>query len=138
MREILFNYQRGCTAVGAQRVRLLEMALATAIAQAVQVPNGEPLDGDRTFTALVMTNAMDVVSIVNEHTIIATDRVMANVRAMWVGRYLAVNDIGYPEQLVSYYKNIQTGDPVVAAGHDYWAKEFLQAVKSEFKKSIIS
>lgn len=135
MNEILTSYLQNCNAVGAARVLLLEAAVSAGIAYSIPVPIGTAGEDTSYYATLVMAHALDVISKVNERVVINTDRTLSNAKKLWIGRYEAVNSSNIPQTLFNYYDEVKKGDPVVAAGYNYWAKEFTIAVKAVAEQS---
>lgn len=130
MFEVIHNYRKNCLLQGPQRVKLLQKVVAAAAAYSSPCPVGSMSDVNGFYMELCRHNAIRIVSAVNEHILVNTDEVMADVELLWKGRFELINSPQGCTAFTKFHESMSTYGEEVASHYEYWVEHFLASSNS--------
>ena len=130
MFEIIHNYRKDCLLQGPQRVKLLQKVVAAAAAYSSPCPVGSMSDINGFYTEMCRFNAIKIISAVNEHILINTDEVLADVELLWKGRFEMINSPQGCKAFEKFHNGLSSYGEEVTTSYEYWVERFLSSSNS--------
>lgn len=119
--EFLNSFQHDSLLQGVERVTLLQKVVAGSIAYAAPCYVGMPGEMGTYYRNGVLTPAVQIITAINERFIINTDAVLEDVKAVWEGRYEALNLPKYSPKIDTFHKSLVLGNTDLSNKYDYWS-----------------
>lgn len=126
-------YTEQCNYNGGERIHLLQKAIASAVAYSAPMFVGEPGEVDQYYRNGVVEGAIKFISEFNESFILNTDLVLADVRLLWEGRYMTLNDYTYVDSFEKFHRSLCVPSDITTT-HEYWTGKLMQVVAPYFKQ----
>lgn len=82
------------------------------------------------YMELCRMNAIKIVSEVNEHILMNTDEVLADVELIWKGRFELINSPQGCKAFEKFHGSMSQYGEEVASHYEYWVEQFLASSKS--------
>lgn len=123
-----------CPIKGPDRSLALSKLVAGAVAYNVRCPEDVPENATLYYRKHAQIAAMRIISAVNERVPFNTDQCMADVRLLYIGRYMQVN---YPKRDCSvkeFHDSLDVAGANVNSTYCNWIDKFISAVKEELRK----
>ncbi len=134
MFEVIHNYQKNAVMIGPLRNKVLQKVIAAAAAYSSPCPVGSMSDINGFFNELCRHNAYAIISSVNEHILINTDEVLADVEALWKGRYELINSPLQSVQITKFHDGMTSYGEDSRQHYEYWVEHFLTAANTHLVK----
>lgn len=130
MFEIIHNYRKDCLLQGPQRIKLLQKVVAASAAYSSPCPVGSMTDVNGFYMEMCRHNAIKIVSAINEHILINTDEVMADVELLWKGRFELINSPQDCKAFEKFHGSLSSYGEEVSSSYEYWVERFLRSSNS--------
>lgn len=131
--EFIFNYTEKCTLNGGERVHLLQKTIASALAYAAPVYNGDISDSTKYYHEAVLPQSLKFISEFNERFVLDCDCVLHDVRLLWEGRYNTLNDFVYVPNFEQFHRSLNISSDI-SSKHEYWMRELMPYVHKHFEQ----
>lgn len=128
--RITTNFQTNCRLQGIQRMRLLEMSVAAAIAYAAPCRTGDLGEIAGHYRECCLPLANDIISELNECIVVDTDGIMSKARKIWYARFEMLNSPLGCNGINEFHKELHAFGAEVATDYTYWVEQFMNHART--------